>query len=233
MSAILTYDSKETELNNILEIQKDIIARKTEDHWDIKGFYDHGAFSDFLGKAGEADLTCVDITQKNGVNLAADTRQKLKETMILLISDDSISPVSYMRPDIMAAALLMRPIKREDAYSVMKELICTYIDNQGDECFIIHNKEGDYRISYNQIICFESRQKKIFLRTKTEEIGFYDTMENLMQKLPDMFIRVHKSFIANKNRIDKVMFSENIIYMDESTMLPISRSYKQDVKVML
>ena len=233
MNTILTFDSKQAELNQIIEIQKDIIAKRTDDDWDIKGFCDCGVFLDFLKEADNCDLTCIDITQKNGVSLAVNTRKQMNSTLILIISDDSISPVSYMRPDIMAAALLIRPIKTEDAYKAIKELICIYLESDTDNAYVIHNKEGDYRIPYSRITCFEARQKKIYLRTEREEIGFYDTLENLVKNLPDMFVRIHKSFIVNKNKVDRAIFSENIIYMDDSAILPISRTYKQEVKVML
>lgn len=54
-----------------------------------------------------------------------------------------------------------------------------------------------------------------------------ETLSEFSNKLPDHFIRIHKSYIVN---FDKLKFIEgNQILLVDSTKLPIGKSYKKDV----
>ena len=63
-----------------------------------------------------------------------------------------------------------------------------------------------------------------------ERASFYDTLDNLEQKLDSDFVRCHRSFIIAKSRIKKVMLSKNLILLDNGYEIPLSRSYKSAIK---
>ena len=74
------------------------------------------------------------------------------------------------------------------------------------------------------------REKKIFVRLKDKEYSKYGTLENVLKELSDDFIRCHRSFAVNKHYIDRVKLSENAIYLEHNIMVPLSRSYKAELK---
>ena len=63
-----------------------------------------------------------------------------------------------------------------------------------------------------------------------EEYEFYGSIENIMQMVPDYFVRCHRSFLINIKKVRKLSLSEGVIEMTMNTAVPLSRSYKKAVK---
>ena len=95
---------------------------------------------------------------------------------------------------------------------------------------MIESREGKQYIPLNQIYYVEAREKKIFIRTKQEEYGFYDTIENMEKKLPESFLRCHRSYIVNMSKVTAVKVSQSLIEVQDDLQVPLSRSYKKMVK---
>ena len=68
------------------------------------------------------------------------------------------------------------------------------------------------------------------MRLKKRELAFYETIEHLAERLPEQFVRCHRSFIVSKKRIRKVMLSKNLIELEQGMEVPLSRSYKSAFK---
>ena len=62
------------------------------------------------------------------------------------------------------------------------------------------------------------------------EYPFYDTLDQLEERLSEKFLRCHRSYLVNKMRISKVYLSRNTLVLDEGEEIPLSRSYKPQVK---
>ena len=95
---------------------------------------------------------------------------------------------------------------------------------------VIEDREGKISVPYSKIYYLEVREKKIFVRLKDKEYSKYGTLENVLKELSDDFIRCHRSFAVNKHYIDRVKLSENAIYLEHNIMVPLSRSYKAELK---
>ena len=79
------------------------------------------------------------------------------------------------------------------------------------------------------IISYENRIKE-FIRTKKEEYGYYDTLDNLESVLPDNFVRCHRGFIVNLSKVSKYVGAETMLYLNDGAMIPVSRSYKGAIR---
>lgn len=180
------------------------------------------------------DISCVDICGNGGIDYAKKVRSTNKDMSILLIVDLSLSPATYIIPSIMAASLLIRPFDRAAVKNVLDTVLkdyCEYFEQEdGGKSFVVETREGKRLVPYSGIVYFESRNKKIFLGTDNEEYSFYGTLDNLEETLDDRFIRCHRSFIAAKKRISKIVLSKNIVVLDNGCEIPLSRSYKGKVK---
>jgi DNA-binding LytR/AlgR family response regulator len=89
---------------------------------------------------------------------------------------------------------------------------------------------SSYSIAANQILFFEAANKKVRLRTKAQEFEFYDSLNSLEERLPPKFIRIHKSFIVNSERIINVDFVGMLVYFDDGSSAMISRTRKAALK---
>lgn len=152
----------------------------------------------------------------------------------MVVADGSISPMVYLRPGIMPSSLLLKPVSRENLVMVVNEMMDAFTEKFDSkdvpESFVIETREGKQYIPLNQIYYVEAREKKIFIRTKQEEYGFYDTIENMEKKLPENFLRCHRSYIVNMSKVTAVKVSQSLIEVQDNLQVPLSRSYKRAVK---
>lgn len=67
---------------------------------------------------------------------------------------------------------------------------------------------------------------KIIFHTDNRDYEVYSSFAKIQDKLPDNFVRCHKSFIANVNNITKLEPTSNLIYFDKNTTCDIGPKYK-------
>ena len=161
-------------------------------------------------------------------------RRDYRQSYLMVVADGSISPMVYLRPGIMPSSLLLKPVSRENLVMVVNEMMDAFTEKFDSkdvpESFVIETREGKQYIPLNQIYYVEAREKKIFIRTKQEEYGFYDTIENMEKKLPENFLRCHRSYIVNMSKVTAVKVSQSLIEVQDNLQVPLSRSYKRAVK---
>jgi DNA-binding LytR/AlgR family response regulator len=86
------------------------------------------------------------------------------------------------------------------------------------------------KIPYEDIVYIESLSDYIKVVTVTDQIVSKEKISNLSTKLPDTFLRIHRSFIVNKERIKNVSFDEVLV---DDVLITIGRSYRKAVKEVL
>lgn len=207
----------------------DLAARLTEDRWDIRTPANIKEAESVLKAAPLVDLFCCEAADMDGL---VRLRSLCKESRLLVIAEETLSPLAYLRPQIMASSLLMRPYKRKELYSILREFVEAYLDDRPDEGenIVVKTREGHTIIPCKKIYYLEAREKKIFIRLLSEEYAIAETLDNLMQKLAGQLIRVHRSFAVNPGRIRQVKLSEGLIMLQDGFQIPLSRSYKAEMK---
>lgn len=206
-------------------------ALSTNEQLSFAGLYTKEDFESFLKEERQADLICADITIFQGVRQAELLREKYARAAMILIADMTISPVTYMKPAILAAALLLKPLQKSVVEQVMKEIFHRFLEQtQEEEVFVLETREEKQRIPYSQILYFEARSKKIYVCTKNYEYGFYDTMEHLEEQYSEQFIRCHRSFLVNRRMMEQARLSGNYLTFHGGIEIPVSRSYKSQIK---
>lgn len=234
MISFLTYDTDKQEMVVIRRQVKDLAGKLSEEEWDIQEFLKLPELRQYMEKEPLADILCYDVTQKDGLSYLEQVRNQYRESLLMLVADAKISPMSYLRPAISPSSLLLRPADEAQVRSVLAETLHSFMERfesrDTEECFMVETRDGKQYIPYSQIYYLEAREKKIFVRILDQEIGFYETMENLEEKLPEEFIRCHRSYIINGKKIEKVMLSQNYVILSHDLTVPLSRSYKRVLK---
>ncbi|WP_157663889.1 LytR/AlgR family response regulator transcription factor [Sutcliffiella horikoshii] len=77
---------------------------------------------------------------------------------------------------------------------------------------IVKTRSAIVFVEYKQIHFFESFNGLVSMQTSDKEYQFRESLKNLEIILPDCFIRVHKSFIINKNSILELQFVKGDTY---------------------
>jgi DNA-binding LytR/AlgR family response regulator len=175
------------------------------------------------------DFCCYDVSV--GMDLLYDLRKRYPLMNLLLVVEMSMSPTEYLKPGIKPDAILIRPVNPKNASDTLEIFLSEGLSQRdsSDRIFVVDGREGKYTIPYNKIYYFESREKKIYIKTIEGEYGFYGTIDELEGELSEMFVRCHRSFIVNKKYIRKIS-NITTIELSNGFMVPVSRSYRQTVK---
>lgn len=236
MITSLLHNDHESEAKQINIILKDLAAKLTEEKWNILNSASAEELLELLEDKPLVDLFMYDIKDDEGVERLLDIRDDYQLAQLLILADPTLSPMKYIKPGINAQALLIRPFTKEQAYSTISDFIQDYVrktfgDKKDDRASIlVESREGKVSVPYDQIYYIEAMEKKVYVCTGAEEYGFYGTLDGLLEMLPDNFLRCHRSFIVNSNKIRKVALSKNTIYLSDDYEVPLSRSYKATLK---
>lgn len=237
MVSVLIADRAAREAKQLADCCRALTARFTEEELRCELYTDAPALRRLLAGTPGGDINCIDLTVEDGIRLAEKVRAASPQGFILLVTEQAMSPMLYLRPSIMAGSLLLRPFTREDAVRSLTEAYRFRYAGQAQQkeqdCFKIENRGTQERIDYAAIRYFEARAKQITLVTATREYTFYGTIDKLAETLPKQFVRCHRSFIVNQNYVLRARYAENLLYLDGDEPIPLSRSYKPAVKEML
>lgn len=231
MIAMLLYSHIKKDLAIIKEHSFEVVCRISDDDWDFFDYDNKLKIFEFLKKNPIINISCIDVTSDGGIEIAEEIRRQNRDMYMILLSDSSVSPITYIKPTIMAGSLLLRPVSEKNIKEVFFEAVKEYMkkihsEESNNSCFVIDNRDGKQLIPFSRIIFFESRSKKIFVNTEDKEYSFYDTLDNLENELNEDFIRCHRSFIISRSSIKKILFSQNLIELLNGTFVPLSRTYK-------
>ena len=234
MIVMLISNESKKDRQYMVSYAKDFAGRCTEESWKMLTCVSIRELKETVARKVKVDIICVDITVNGALELTKELRQISPSAYIILVASPQISPVTYMRPSIGAESLMLKPLDEKQIQEVLKEALGDYVERfyrpDGAKVFVLENKGERNLINYENIYFFEAREKRVYLNTDTEEYAFYDTLDELTKRLSDGFIRCHRSFLVNKNKIEKVFLSQNRLVLEEDFEIPLSRSYKPALK---
>ncbi len=103
--------------------------------------------------------------------------------------------------------------------------------------FLTGKKEDEWKpVPIEKIEYMESLQKKTWFYAEGETYKTTIPLKDLQKRLPDNFIRIHRSYIVNISFIDRIIrdFSSNLlVVLTNGTELPVSQSYMAEVRSVL
>ncbi len=133
------------------------------------------------------------------------------------VTDYLLKPVSYSR-FLKAVTKAKNKFEEESEYS------------HSEGIFIKSSSSSFVRLFYDDVLYIEAMENYVLIQTVDKKHTIHFTMKALLDKLPsDKFIRVHRSFIVNKDKIERI--DNNMIMMqgfDKNKSIPLSKSYKDD-----
>lgn len=119
---------------------------------------------------------------------------------------------------------LAKPITKQRLEETIVRLF-TDMSNNMNTYIKIDNKNT--LISQNNIKYIRKDGMKLVFHTDTKEYVTYNSFKNIQDCLPDNFVRCHKSYIANVNRITDVESNHTIFFNDKDKCF-IGNKYKNN-----
>lgn len=166
--------------------------------------------------------------------LSRQLRDKNERNYIVVLLDDYSQFRRAVTPGISPSGMVVRPWNKEDVDAVLDEVYSDFERTSADKnslgMFTFKQKAKEYTIPYERIIYFESRNKKVIVRTESQELEFYDTLDSVLNAAPDCFMKIHKSFVVNTARIVSADYGAMTVEFDDGSAAFMSRTYKSALK---
>lgn len=140
--------------------------------------------------------------------------------------------------DLRAVDYLLKPISFERLFQAVhkyeSENATVELDSDKEirqeksDFFFVRSDRKMIKINFSEISYIESLADYVKIYVNDKTIVTRETITSIEARLPQNdFLRVHRSFIVSINKIDS--FTHEFIEIDKKA-IPISRSYKNDVK---
>ena len=232
MISLYAYIPKPDEKRLLEREFHEAAARYTEEQWQYCFEGKLESLRSRLSQSPEVDLLSWDVTGMTIPELEA-VRRDYPQAYLLVLADQRVSPMSYLRPSVLPSALLIRPFSEQQTGEVLKELVEGYLRSTGREgsgpSLLVETRDGRQRIPYTRILFAEAREKKLYIHTDSGEYGFYETIEHLAEKLPATFVRSHRSYIVNMDRADGYDAELSAVRVGDQ-LVPVSRNCRKAIR---
>lgn len=230
MVSVVTLDGQKNEIKPLESIMRDLAAYTSDDEWHFTFCDSLPEFEKLIEGQPLVDIGCFDVAINNSLKSLLAFRNRYDSSLLVLIADAGVSPMTYLKPGVRPDSLIMRPLRDGNVSALLREVFESLNQNidksDGEKSYVIDSRDGRTSIPYKNIFYIEAREKKIFIRTLNDEYGFYETIENIQDELPDNFERCHRSFIVNKDKIARIMLSQSMMELEDGFVVPLSRSFK-------
>jgi DNA-binding LytR/AlgR family response regulator len=233
---------------NCIIVDDDMLSRKV-----LEGFVKKfsvlnlvGVFSDSVSARNELmnrkdiDLIFLDIEmpEMNGfefinsldnppnIIFVSSGEQYAIKAFDLNVVDYLLKPVLYAR--------FCKSVDKAIRYFSKKE----GINNIGDEEIFIKKGSSLVKLKLKEIVYIEALENYVTLNTSDEKFTIHFTMKAIENQLPSgVFVRVHRSYIINKNMIQTIKENSlDLIVGDTMKSIPVGKSYRDillnDINVM-
>ena len=157
-----------------------------------------------------------------GISAAQKLQQLVPEAQIIYMTGYTEQYVqqAFLTPSNMTG-FLVKPIRQAVLEAVFEKAVRRLTEGD-DKRIVFVNKEGRHTFSYSSVLYLESTGHKVIVYTATGKYEFYGKLDELEYKFPSHFIRCHKSFLVNMDRIDGINKAHQLI-LDDGTVLPVSK----------
>ena len=153
--------------------------------------------------------------------------------VVLISSHREFGPEAY---EYEAVDYLIKPVKYSRFFQAVQKVqevlqerrqinSKTVEDDAPNEMFV---KSGYslVRLDLNEVTHVEAAADYVAFHANGKKQLVYSTMKSIQEKLPENFIRIHRSFIVNIKHIDAV--EDNSVVINKAH-LPISSTYREEL----
>lgn len=208
---------------------------KRIDSIDIKGSCKNAVEAFNLLNSEPVDLIFLDINMPeiNGLSFAKSINDNLKIIFTTAYREYAIDgfdlkAVDYLLKPISFERLYQSILKYKNESMVFRQEVSTDDSHENAEFFFVRSERKMIKINFTEIDYIESLADYVKIYAQGKITLTRETISSIEAKLPKKdFMRVHRSYIISINKINS--FTQEFIEIGKKA-IPISRSYKNDVK---
>ncbi|MET0759914.1 MAG: response regulator [Flavobacterium sp.] len=225
---------------NILVVEDEYITQKTisvflrEMGYNVIGTAMDAAEALDILENNKVEFALLDITiqgEKDGIWIANHLKDNYKIPHVFLTAyTDEITIKNAIATN--PYGYLIKPFQKAELFSSIEIAILNFNkqvqpseESKNGFVFIKHNEVYE-KVMLDSILYIECQKNYLLLFSSQKEYRFRSTITEFLSKLSDAFIKTHKGFIVNSNKVES--FNSNFINI-ENKKIPISKSFKEEV----
>ena len=213
------------------EIENILLQYKKETGFllEVEVFYSGESFLQYQKQGKIFDLLYLDIEmeQGNGLEVGHQVRNVWKNYVMEIVYISGKEGYDRQLFAYQPLHFLTKPFSKKQIIDVLELAVIRAKKNQ--EYYEYKKKSNIYRIPLNEILYFESIKREIKIVTDKGIDTFYASLDEIEANLAlKQFVRIHRSYFVNYNRISVVRYAE--VEMSNQDILPISKSKQQEFR---
>ena len=176
-------------------------------------------------RKNEADLIFLDIqmSELSGINFMKIVGDKLKYILTTAYSEYALegyehNVIDYLLKPISFDRFQKSALKAQERFPTNETSANSY--------FFVKSSGQQHKINFDEILYVESIKDYVNIKTDNQEYIVLDTLKSLENQLPENFARVHKSFILNLDKIEKIDVRN--VFLNSGKEIPIGETYKSE-----
>lgn len=177
-------------------------------------------------KSNPTHVLLLDIDLKSdtsGLEIAEEIRKVDKNVYIIFITGHfEFGMVAYKYKTF---DFLQKPLTKE---RFEETIIRLYSDIFGNKSKYIHLDNNKTVIKENSIRFIKKDGMKVIFHTDTRDYSTYSSFNKISNMLPQNFVRCHKSYIVNLEKIDGINMIDNCISFNSNDKCYIGPKYKNN-----
>jgi DNA-binding LytR/AlgR family response regulator len=163
------------------------------------------------------------MPELTGINFMKIVGNKLKYILTTAYAEYALegyehNVVDYLLKPISFDRFQKSALKAQERFAVNRD--------SNDSYFFVKSSGQQHRINFNEILYIESIKDYVNIKTENQEYIVLDTLKSLENQLPENFARVHKSFILNLEKIEKIDVKN--VFLNSGKEIPIGETYKSE-----
>lgn len=176
---------------------------------------------------GGADvlITEIELRGQNAIDIIAKyMRPSMSLQVIYMTSKIQYCTEVYETPH---CGFMLKPLKWEKLFRDVSRAIRQLEHSKADGITLKFN--GSLRIiKAGSLLYAESRGHVVHVITDSEDIGIYEGMEKFSKRMDMRFLRCHKGYLVNMDRVRQ--YCGDCFLMDNGERVPISQSRRKKVR---
>lgn len=121
---------------------------------------------------------------------------------------------------------LVKPFQKHDLFTSIEIAILNFTKNQTskEKHILVKHNEVYTKINFDTILFIESDKNYLILNCENEMYRYRSTITDFENLMPSHFIKTHKGFIVNSQKVKE--FSNSLILINDFK-IPISKTFKE------
>lgn len=189
----------------------------------IKHFYDGAHLLSAIKDGFRFDLIYlkIELEKQSGLEIGDEIRNRQQDTVTQIVFFSQYPHYAMKLFPLRPTDFLLLPFEKSRVIDSLQT--ANQISPLRQPMFSFSNRKTVKNIPYQNILYFESKNRKIDLYHTNGMDSFYGKLDDIEAELKQhFFLRIHKSYLVNRAHIRRMDY--NHVYLDTNLELPISRS---------